>query len=398
MSPISSERANEMLADRVRLKISIIGIGNAGNQLLNEAIKRENIRVFAVNSSQKDLGNAVTNAEIPSFIIGHDAKGAGKSRESAAAFFQQNGAELATAVPAFSSMCDSSDVIIVAGSTAGGTGSGVAPQMVRLLKMMYNNKIIIYVGILPRITDAPKAQQNSIECLNEIQECKVPYLLADLDFYKGIPNNIAYQKIQQYLMDCIDIMGGRYLNHSQYGMIDENDMRVILSEPGYLSMYNLMDITQSQLEKEPMQTQMVKLIKSSPAAERTRNGIINQMGVVLNTPEEMSDITMSSDYTELTNYIGTPISIFENFANVPGATGQMIIILSGQSSPIARINEMNERAKQATGLAQTDYDFRSMIDGFNTKDHRTNVDLTGETQEKSEDAKKAAVLSFFNKS
>lgn len=397
MSPISSERANEMLADRVRLKISIIGIGNAGNQLLNEAIKRENIRVFAVNSSQKDLGNAVTNAEIPSFIIGHDAKGAGKSRESAAAFFQQNGAELATVVPAFSNMCDSSDVIIVAGSTAGGTGSGVAPQMIRLLQMMYNNKIIIYVGILPRITDAPKAQQNSIECLNEIQECKVPYLLADLDFYKGIPNNVAYQKIQQYLMNCIDIMGGRFLNHSQYGMIDENDMRVILSEPGYLSMYNLMDITQSQLEKESMQAQMVKLIKASPAVERTRNGIINQMGVVLNTPEEMSDITMSSDYTELTDYIGIPISIFENFANVTGATGQMILILSGQSSPIARINEMNERAKQATGLAQTDYDFKNMIEGFNTKDHKTNIDLTGETQEKNEDAKRAAALSFFKK-
>lgn len=397
MTQISSERANEMLADRVRLKISIIGIGNAGNQLLNEAIKRENVRVFAVNSSQKDLGNAVTNAEIPSFIIGHDAKGAGKSRESAAAFFQQNGAELATAVPSFSNMCDSSDVIIVAGSTAGGTGSGVAPQMVRLLQMMYNNKIIIYVGILPRITDAPKAQQNSIECLNEIQECKVPYLLADLDYYKGVPNHIAYQKIQQYLMDCIDIMGGRFLNHSQYGMIDENDMRVILSEPGYLSMYNLAGITQSQLEKETMQAQMVKLIKASPAAERTRNGIISQMGVVLNTPEEMTDVTMSSDYTELTDYIGTPISIFENFATVTGATGQMIIILSGQSSPIARINEMNERAQQATGLAQTDYDFKNMIEGFNTKEHKTNIDLTGETQEKNEDAKRAAALSFFKK-
>ena len=198
-------------------------------------------------------------------------------------------------------------------------------------------------------------------------------------------------------MNCIDIMGGRFLNHSQYGMIDENDMRVILSEPGYLSMYNLMDITQSQLEKESMQAQMVKLIKASPAVERTRNGIINQMGVVLNTPEEMSDITMSSDYTELTDYIGIPISIFENFANVTGATGQMILILSGQSSPIARINEMNERAKQATGLAQTDYDFKNMIEGFNTKDHKTNIDLTGETQEKNEDAKRAAALSFFKK-
>ena len=142
---------------------------------------------------------------------------------------------------------------------------------------------------------------------------------------------------------------------------------------------------------------MVKLIKASPAVERTRNGIINQMGVVLNTPEEMSDITMSSDYTELTDYIGIPISIFENFANVTGATGQMILILSGQSSPIARINEMNERAKQATGLAQTDYDFKNMIEGFNTKDHKTNIDLTGETQEKNEDAKRAAALSFFKK-
>ena len=397
MNQITNEGAKQMLADRVRLKISIIGIGNAGNQLLNEAIKRDNVRVFAVNSSQKDLSNAVTNAEIASFIIGHDAKGAGKSRESAAAFFQQNGAELVTAVPMFTNMCDESDVIIVAGSTAGGTGSGVAPQMIKLLQMMYNNKIIIYVGILPRITDAPKAQQNSIECLKEIQECKVPYLLADLDYYKGIPNNVAYQQIQQYLMGCIDIMGGRYLNHSQYGMIDENDMRVILSEPGYLSMYNLKDITQSQLEKESMQSQMVKLIKSSPAAERTRNGIINQMGVVLNTPEEMSDVTMSSDYTELTDYIGTPISIFENFANVPGATGQMIIILSGQSSPIARINEMNTRAQQATGLAQTDYDFGEMIEGFNTKSHKTTIDLTGETQEKNEDAKRAAALSFFKK-
>lgn len=397
MNQITNEGAKQMLADRVRLKISIIGIGNAGNQLLNEAIKRDNVRVFAVNSSQKDLSNAVTNAEIASFIIGHDAKGAGKSRESAAAFFQQNGAELVTAVPMFTNMCDESDVIIVAGSTAGGTGSGVAPQMIKLLQMMYNNKIIIYVGILPRITDAPKAQQNSIECLKEIQECKVPYLLADLDYYKGIPNNVAYQQIQQYLMGCIDIMGGRYLNHSQYGMIDENDMRVILSEPGYLSMYNLKDITQSQLEKESMQSQMVKLIKSSPAAERTRNGIINQMGVVLNTPEEMSDVTMSSDYTELTDYIGTPISIFENFANVPGATGQMIIILSGQSSPIARINEMNTRAQQATGLAQTDYDFGEMIEGFNTKSHKTTIDLTGETQEKDEDAKRAAALSFFKK-
>ena len=393
MDELTNQKASELLKDRVRLRISIIGIGNAGNQLLNEAVKRDNIRVFAVNSSQKDLDNAVTNKTIDSFIIGHDAKGAGKSRESAASFFQQNGVELATAVPAFSNMCDESDIIIVASSTAGGTGSGVAPEMIRLLQMMYNNKIIIYVGILPRLTDAPKAQQNAISCLNEIQERKVPYFLADLEYYKGIPNHVAYQKIQQYIMECIDVMGGRFLN----GMIDENDMRVILSEPGYLSMYNLQGVTQSQLEKESMQSMMTKLIKSSPAAERTRNGIIRQMGVVLNMPEEMTDVTMSSDYTELTNYIGTPVSIFENFATIPGATGQMIVILSGQSSPVGRVTDMNQRAQEATGLSQTDYNFKEMVAGFAANSHAPNIDLTGESREKDEDAKKAAALSFFKK-
>ena len=391
---LDSDAVDNILKDRVKLKISIIGIGNAGNQLLNEAIKREDVRVFAINSSRKDLDNAVTNKSIASFIIGKDAKGAGKSRESAAAFFKQTGLELATAVPAFSNMCSASDIIIVAGSTAGGTGSGIAPEMIKLLQAMYKNKIIIYVGILPRLTDAPKAQQNTIACLSEIQETKVPYLLGDLEYYKGIPNNIAYKQIQEYLMNCIDIMGGKYLNQSTYGMIDENDMRVILSEPGYLSMYNVSGVTQSALENKTLQKMMIERIKSSPAIERTRNGIIKQMGVILNIPPEMMDVSMSSDYTELTNYIGMPISIFENFANVEGATGQMIIILSGQSSPFARINSIAERAKE-DNTKPVDYNFSEMLSEINKTKHSLNIDLTGEVKESTEEDAMNAALNFF---
>ena len=41
---LDSDAVDNILKDRVKLKISIIGIGNAGNQLLNEAIKREDVR------------------------------------------------------------------------------------------------------------------------------------------------------------------------------------------------------------------------------------------------------------------------------------------------------------------------------------------------------------------
>lgn len=391
---LNQEAVNAIIKERIPLKISIIGVGNAGNQLLNEAVKRDNVQVFAINSSEKDLDNAVTAKAIPSFIIGREGKGAGKDRANGVELFMQNGEDLATKVPAFAEVCSKSDIIIVAGSTAGGTGSGVAPQLIQLLQAMYRNKIIMYVGILPRMTDAPLAQRNAVECIQEVQKCNVPYMLADLEYYKGIPNHEAYQQIQTYLMNMIDIMGGKGLNRSMYGMIDENDMRVILSEPGYLSMYDLNGVTQTQLDKSSLQAMMVELIKHSPAAERTRNGVIRQMGVILNVPGEMDDASMSSDYTELTNYIGTPLSIFENFANVPTATGQMIIILSGQSTPIGRIQTMSEKAKLVGN--EIDYDLSQLTNGFAAK-HSSGVDLSGESKENDTAAQQAAAQSFFNR-
>ena len=335
------ERVNEMLENRAALQISLIGVGNAGNQLLNEAIKHD-IDVFAINSSYADLNNSVVDKNIKSFIIGKEARGAGKNRKVALSFMKDNGLELMTDVPVFTEMCARSDVIIVAGSTAGGTGSGVCPSLVALLKQQYPGKIIIYCGILPRLTDSVKAQENSIGCLSEICDLNVPYMLADLDYYQGIPNDTAYRDIQLYIIDCINSIRGKYLNKSSYGMIDENDMRTVIAEPGYMAVYNLNKVSQSQLDKESMQQMMIKKIKQSPAAEIMRDGIVHQMAAIINMPEDMSDSSKASDYEELVGYIGRPLAIFENYAITQGATGQMVIILSGQTTPYNRIAKMNE--------------------------------------------------------
>ena len=393
---MTPSQADKILNERIPLKISIIGVGNAGNQLLNEAITRtSNVKVFAINTSKKDLDDIITNSTIPSFVIGYEGKGAGKDRANGLRLFKQNGAELVTSIPAFTEVCEYADIIIVAGSTAGGTGSGVCPQLINLLKQMYDNKIIIYVGILPRSTDSPDPQKNALDCLKDIQQQNVPYLLVDLDYYKGVPNHTAYVDTQKYIMDMIDIMGGKGLNYSSYGMIDENDMRVILSEPGYLSMYNLTGVTQAMMENKTMQGLMVDLIKRSPAVERTRNGSIHQMGVILNVPPEMTDASMSSDYTELTNYIGMPNTIFENFANVESATGQMIIILSGQSAPINRVNQLEELARKKN--KNVEYDLSKVGSDLPENERRSTIDLSGESKGKNEDERRAVALEFFKK-
>ena len=73
-----------------------------------------------------------------------------------------------------------------------------------------------------------------------------------------------------------------------------------------------------------------------------RDGIVHQMAAIINMPEDMSDSSKASDYEELVGYIGRPLAIFENYAITQGATGQMVIILSGQTTPYNRIAKMNE--------------------------------------------------------
>ena len=163
---MENERIAEMLENRTALQISLIGVGNAGNQLLNEAIKHD-IEVYAINSSLKDLQDSIVDKNIRSFIIGNQARGTGKNRQVAKEFLKVNGLELMTEVTTFIEMCERSDAIIVAAATGGGTGSGTSPIFVDILKRQFPNKIIIFCGILPRLSDV-QAQENSVECIKEI--------------------------------------------------------------------------------------------------------------------------------------------------------------------------------------------------------------------------------------
>jgi len=328
----------------VKLKISIIGVGNAGNQIVEKAIA-DKYPVFAINSSIKDLSDSIINEEIPAFIIGNEARGAGKNREKAKELFKLNGKDL-FGVSDFSDMVNSSDVIFVVAATSGGTGSGVSPELIKLFTNIYPNKNIIFYGILPKLSDSIMAQANTIQCMSEITECNVPYLLADLMYYEDIPNNVAYDEIGKHIMESINIIRGDYLNPSNSGMIDENDMRTIIWESGYMATFMLNNMTMAQVDKFSIQSYMINKIKNSPAVQIQRDKIIKQLGVIVNCPDEMMEATRTGNYNELTEYAGIPLSIFENYSVADANYGQFITILSGMSLPYSRISLSKNKIAQ----------------------------------------------------
>lgn len=392
---MNMDNVEQMLRDRASLKVSIIGVGNAGNQFLNPAVKA-GYDVFAINSSQKDLDNAITSKQTPSFIVGREGRGAGKIRSKAVELFKENGAELFSNTPYFKEMCERSDVIIVTGAAAGGTGSGICPSLITLLQRMYPDKIVIYFGILPRLTDSVNAQENTVACLREIFDLKIPYMLADLDYYQGVPNDIAYQQVQEFMLDCVNTLAGKYLKTSPFGMIDENDMRMIIKAPGYMSVYHLQKINQAMLDRESMQQKMIGLINRSPAAQIQRDKIIQNFGVIVDISADLGDSVRAGDYEELTKHVGRPLSTYENY--VPdgnGTTGQMILILSGQTAPLNRVEQMIEISKEAADTQKNQKDFRNLMDDAVSGSITQNRSLPTRNG-LSEAEKDSAISDFFN--
>lgn len=401
-----SENIVDALKDKVKLKISIISCGNAGSQVADVAFKNGFENVFCVNSSSKDMDNDVLNANIPCFLVGRSGRGAGMNRDAAKDLFKMNFRQLFDNMK-FKQYCDEADVLVVTTSCSGGTGSGISPIIVKALKQMYPNKIVIFYGILPRLSASDVELSNSAACVSEIEDLNkdglgIPYMLADLNYYEGISNEVAYAKVVDKVVSDIKAISGDYLHYSKYRMIDENDMKVVISPAGYMSIYKIDNITQQMVDKESIQSMLIKQIKHSPAVDIARDGLVDQMALVYSVPEDMGDSAKSGDYTELNNYLGRPLGVFENYAVVRGGTAQVILIVSGQSYPVGKMTTINEIIKTGAETRRQKMEARKHADSSMNSTYKflqdssvSNADLTGKIQAIDEQTKNDVLDNLF---
>lgn len=396
-----------VLKDKVQLKVGIVGCGNAGNQLVEAAYNAGFRNVFIVNTSRKDMDDQLISGKIPGFLIGNAGQGAGSSRSTAKELFKMNYRELFDK-STFREVCENSDIIFVGASCSGGTGSGVSPVITSALKQMYPGKIIIFYGILPRISGSDTELSNSCTCVNEIEDLNakkklgIPYMLANLNYYEGVSNEIAYAKVIEKMVTDIEVIAGRFLHYSKYRMIDENDTRVVISAAGYMSIYMIDNITQQMIDKENIQQMLIKQIKNSPACPIARDGLLEQMAIISNLPSDMADSSKAGDYEEVIKYVGRPLTIFENYAIIPGGTGQVIAIFSGQSYPVGHMTNIDNVAKEGARIRKEKLEARKSYSAESTSTYEfiqssgsNTADLLGKTGEADDRTKKQILDNLF---
>lgn len=367
------------------LKIALIGIGNAGNQIANNAYKQ--IPSFCINTSEKDLNTL--SPEIPVFLLG-DNGGVGKDRRLAKNLLKSNFRALLGA-KIFEEFIADQDIVFVVSSTGGGTGSGLSIMTSDILSRVYPNKLFINIGLLPTIYESVGAQRNTLEYLKELKGMGKSYMLYDNNKYKNSNPSEYMEKINKEIVDTLLYLTGEYNFTSNYGMIDDADMHRLLSVPGMINVTEFSKFMEKDMEDGvKLDTYLIKAMKANGTCQLDKDRIIRRMGVIVNLTKELTPYYDSS-MAGFKSAVGEPLEVFEHYYVIEDEDTQInriAVILSGLSIPddrieliVQRIQEVEEALskKKETSLLDGVQDLDSLrVDGLDIDRTKANdkVDLS----------------------
>ena len=343
---MNEENARAVVSE-TGIKVAVIGVGNGGSQTAIAAA-RKGIPVMVFNTSEKDLDDSLIGNQIKGYLIG-DGRGSGKDRENAMALLKSGGKGGIKDIftdPFFKSTVEPADVVFVTFSTGGGTGSGIGPTLANLIHKAYGQKVVIPYGILPKNAESVMAQANSIACVDDMTRNGTPYMLADLSHYENESQEIAFQKIGEYMAETMCVIRGDYLKMSASGMADERDMLTVISEPGYMTIHMKRGITETMLNTKSLQSFLIDEIKASPACRIQRDHLLQYNLIVANVNSSVDDPVKVGDYSELNEYIGEPKATYVNFSVDDTISDfDVFSVISGLTVPMDRFAAAKAKVK-----------------------------------------------------
>lgn len=347
------------------LKVGVIGVGNAGNQVASLSKELLGMQAVAINCSEKDLETLPDT--IDKLLIG-DAKGAGKVRKDAKLFLKDKIMNLLNSDIILSMM--ENDVIFVVSSTGGGTGSGIAPVFADILRKTFPDTQVILIGILPTLREVLSTQANTLEYLEELYSSDVQptYMLYDNEKYAKQPTHTMMTSINESIVRDLEVLSGKFQTTTKFTSIDEKDMSKITGTPGRMVVFGVRDLKESLLDDKTVDELLVDAAKTTTHVGFQRDLKVHRIGVITNCNERIMQ-TIDNDMPAVKAYIGTPIEEFEHVVvnEDSRAANNVFVVASGLSKINERIRRIKDRVEEIQSEQARFDEAEDELAGYNVK-------------------------------
>lgn len=331
------------------LKVGILGIGNTGNQIAALGKEKLHIPVIAINSSEKDL--ETISSDIPRKLIrdkGGLSKGAGKDRSLAKSYLKDSIMGLMNDEDIVS-MVDDLDTLYIVSSTGGGTGSGTSPLMADIMAKRFPDVKIILVGILPVKSETLDAHVNTLEYLNELYNVlhDQTYMLYDNDKYSGMPSYQILQKVNEDVVEDINILRCNYNYTTRFNSIDDQDMKKLIDFSGGIDIAWIEDLKEKDCDTATIEEMLIDRLKRNSHVEVQRDKKIKASGLITNLSKTLS-AELDDDIPKVVEFTGDPIRAFKHiYINEDRKQpNNVFLIMTGLSKIDDKINKISDRVEE----------------------------------------------------
>lgn len=353
------------------LRFQVIGCGAAGNKATidlveSEVLNKDEFSYLLINSTSKDIP---ANYREKALIFGKSLGGCGKERDIAKDMIihdEDNG------IRALDKMVDPyADVVIVCGSTEGGTGSASVPMISKYISSVLKQPVIacLFFGF----NDDARGMQNSIEVCQELPENVGVISICNSKFLTYTNGNKlkAEELANSQFISIIRTLSGKSIYESSQN-IDDTDLKKLITTPGYMTVMSA-NITGSkspeQVEKKINDSFIDTKSMDSPSKSAKRIGVI--FDVKQDNPNADYQCKIFKDL------YGTPYELFLHVQHV-GSLETVTCIAAGQKMPIDEVKEIFEEYKRTSSEINKSRDeFFDTLNSFkgNAEDSMFNMGL-----------------------
>lgn len=326
------------------MKIGILSFGEAASQIAEYAMSK-GFEVIVANTAKLDL-NKLKNIPADAKIHLEGWEGAGRNRNEGREAVLVHAELIAQKVETKFNDCD---IVFVAGSCGGGTGSGALPVGIEIVSTIKN-----YVGVittLPDINESVRAQMNTLECFSELSQFEQLNSVFVLDNEKLRRLYAEKTKKELHELSNISFIADLYeisrltLQNSYLSNFDKNDFLDIINERGCTMISKIhVPIDQVKTEEDLANVIQHSWLKSPyPLGE---NGQVVKAAILARMPEDSINLL---NYELIFKDVGMPYDIMEGLYTNEGNENHYTIytILSGLSFPNERLAQMESVSQQA---------------------------------------------------
>jgi cell division GTPase FtsZ len=331
------------------LEVGLIGTGNAGNQLAVLCKEKLNIPVLAINSSEKDL-ETVPDTVPKRKITDKDgiSHGAGKDRSLAKKFLKDSVMKILKDEE-ITNMIAALDVVFIASSTGGGTGSGTAPLIANIIGSTFKDVKVIMIGILPVNGEALSAHVNTLEYLNELYKIlsDQTYMLYDNDKLDGMPSYKIMETVNDEIIKDIDVIRCTHNYTTKFDSIDDRDMMRLISFPGRIVVSRIEAFNEKACDSQSIEDLIIENIKKNCHVEVQRDKRIMASGIITNLSQALTE-NFDNNVPMVRDFMGTPLHAFNHiYVNEDRKQpNNVFYIMSGLSPVNDKINLISDRIEE----------------------------------------------------